>query len=206
VVIIHKGANYGYSEREGTQRLLPDNTKDNLPDVDTIPVHVTDAITNGTVAPKYPVLEYGHGPGGGDAIAGGFVYRGTAAPELAGKYIFGDISTGRLWYADYKEMLVADVGNRMTLAEIHELPIWWDDPADVPDRGAQLYPTMFPVVESGYHARGGKAPGLPGRATVSGTGRVDLRLAVDSAGELYLLSKSDGMIRAVTGVVHQPRR
>jgi hypothetical protein len=203
VVIIHKGANYGYSEREGTQRLLPDNTKDRVPDVDTIPVHVTDGITNGMVTPKYPVVQYGHGERGGDAIAGGFVYRGAGVPGLRGKYVFGDISTGRLWYAEYKKMLEADDGNPLTLAEIHELSLWWDDPADVPDRGAQLYPTMSPVVEAAYHARGGKDPDLPGRATVSGMGRVDLRLAVDAAGELYLLSKSDGMIRVVTGVVRR---
>jgi hypothetical protein len=32
---------------------------------------------------------------------------------------------------------------------------------------------------------------------VSGRGRVDMRLAEDSAGELYVLTKSDGMIRQV---------
>jgi mono/diheme cytochrome c family protein len=34
---------------------------------------------------------------------------------------------------------------------------------------------------------------------MAGQGRVDLRFAVDSAGELYLLTKSDGMIRKVVG-------
>jgi hypothetical protein len=32
-----------------------------------------------------------------------------------------------------------------------------------------------------------------------GHGRVDIRFATDSAGELYVLSKSDGMIRQVVG-------
>jgi len=200
VVIIHKGANYGYPVREGTEMVQEDKTLGTLPDIDTIPVHVTGETTTGTVVPTYPVVQYGHGQGGGDAIAGGFVYRGVAVPELVGKYIFGDISTGRLWYADYKEMLAADDGNPRTLAEMHELRLWWDDPADSPDRGRQLYPTMAAIVEAGYHSRGGKDSDLPGSATVSGSGRVDLRLAVDRAGELYLLSKSDGMIRAVIGV------
>jgi len=40
---------------------------------------------------------------------------------------------------------------------------------------------------------------LPGRGTVSGEGRVDARFAIDGACELYLYSKSDGMIRAVVG-------
>jgi hypothetical protein len=35
---------------------------------------------------------------------------------------------------------------------------------------------------------------------VSGRGRVDVRFAEDAAGELYLLTKSDGMIRQVMGV------
>ena len=60
---------------------------------------------------------------------------------------------------------------------------------------------MAAVVEAGYHSRGGKDPDLPGTAAVSGAGRVDLRLALDKSGELYVLSKSDGMIRAVTGLV-----
>jgi hypothetical protein len=200
VVIIHKGANYGYPLREGTEMIQADYTLGKPPDNDTIPLHVTDVTTIGTVVPTYPVVQYGHVQRGGDAIAGGFVYRGAAVPGLRGKYIFGDISTGRVWYADFKAMLAADAGNRRTLAEMHELRIWWDDPADSPDRGRQLYPTMAAIVEAAYHSRGGKDPDLPGRATVAGSGRVDLRFAVDRAGELYMLSKSDGMIRAVTGV------
>jgi hypothetical protein len=55
-------------------------------------------------------------------------------------------------------------------------------------------------VEKAYHARGGKDPNLPGTSTVSGDGRADIRFAVDAAGELYILSKSDGMIRSVEAV------
>ena len=51
-------------------------------------------------------LEYDHNDG--ISITGGFVYRGTAIPELYGKYIFGDLALktqpvradGRLFYAD----------------------------------------------------------------------------------------------------------
>ena len=59
---------------------------------------------------------------------------------------------------------------------------------------------MFPVVLAAYTARGGTDKDLPGRSTISGPGRADIRFAVDAAGELYILSKADGMIRAVTGV------
>jgi glucose/arabinose dehydrogenase len=200
VVIIHKGANYGYSQREGTETLMPDNSMRALSGIDEIPVYVTETVTHGTVAPRYPVLQYGHTASGGDAIAGGFVYRGKAVPKLQGQYVFGDISTGRVWYADFKEMLAADDTDPRTMARAHEAGIWWDDPADTPDRGAQLYPTMSPIVSAAYHSRGGRHPELPGRSMLANAGRVDLRFAMDRSGELYFLSKSDGMIRVVTGV------
>ena len=65
-------------------------------------------------------LEYDHQDG--ISITGGFVYRGTAIPELFGKYVFGDLAlqviggvrvNGRLFYADLttgeiKEFLLPD--------------------------------------------------------------------------------------------------
>jgi hypothetical protein len=191
VVIIHKGANYGYSEREGTQMLRPDNTLASLPEDDRIPVHVSDTLVNGTVAPQYPVLQYGHGASGGDAIAGGFVYRGKAIPALRGKYLLGDTSTGRLWWADFQEMLSADGSRPPKVAQFHELRVSWN---------GREYPTLFDIVRTAYHARGGKRPDLPGRATLAPNGRVDVRFAVDRDGELYLLTKSDGVIRKVVGL------
>ena len=50
-----------------------------------------------------------------------------------------------------------------------------------------------------FRARGGRGDALPGAAAVSGRGRVDMRFAEDDAGELYILTKSDGMIRQVVG-------
>ena len=190
VNIIHKGANYGYSQREGNELLQADNKTTKLPTIDRIPVQVSD-ITDETVVPTYPVIEYGHVPGGGDAIGGGFLYNGKALPTLRGKYVFGDITTGRIWYADYKEMLAADDGNPATLALTHELKLGWN---------GQVYDSMFQIAETGYRSRGGKNPGLSGRPTVSTAGRTDARLAIDAAGELYVLTRSDGMIRAITGV------
>ncbi len=198
VDIIHKGANYGYSLREGNERLKLDNTTEALPDDDTIPVRVNATTTVSTVTPTYPVLEYGHVKDGGDAIAGGFVYRGKALPALRGKYVFGDISTGRLWYADFQEMLRADDGKPGTMAQAHELHLAWKNPADA-KAGLETYDSLRPIVLAAYLGRGGKDADLPGTATVSGSGRVNMRLAVNAAGELYLSSKSDGMIRKVVG-------
>ena len=199
VLFVRKGGNYGYPLREGGEVVDGDRMIRELPRPDTVTVHVDGAKTNGAVTPIYPVIRYGHSQNGGDAIAGGFVYAGRRIAQLTGKFVFGDISTGRLWYADIRAMHAADDGVAATMAEGRELRIWWDDPADSPDRGRQLYGTMAPIVTAGYHARGGKDPDLPGSAAVAGSGRVDLRLAVDREGELYLLSKSDGVIRAVTG-------
>src|SRR5436309_9991620 len=199
VNIVHKGANYGYSLREGTEALLPGNQTAKLPELDEIPVQMSDTGTRGTIVPTYPVIQYGHVPGGGDAIGSGFYYQGRAIPELRGKYLFTDISTGRIWYADYKAMLAADDDDPRTLAEMHEMKIAWDDPNDAPDAGKRVYDSMFPIAQAAYHARGGKDPDLPGRSLVSGDGRADAHVAVDAAGELYILTKTGGMIRLVTG-------
>ncbi|MDB6017443.1 MAG: Glucose/sorbosone dehydrogenase-like protein [Pedosphaera sp.] len=66
-----------------------------------LPAGLIDPIS-GTMA----TLEYDHNEG--ISITGGFVYRGTAIPELYGKYIFGDLAlvavpvraNGRIFYAD----------------------------------------------------------------------------------------------------------
>jgi glucose/arabinose dehydrogenase len=190
VDIIHKGANYGYSLREGPQQLDGENKVSSPPENDVIPVRIDAARTNGTVHPTYPVIAYGHAKDAGIiAIANGFVYRGSAIPALRGKFLFGDITSGRLWWAEMKDMLAADDGDPKTMAQMQDVRIGWND---------QFYRTMAPVNEIAYHARGGKAEHLPGAERVPG-GRSDLRLAMDAAGELYIMTKSDGMIRAVVG-------
>jgi hypothetical protein len=182
VMIIEKGANYGYPLREGTQAMSAQGMTP-VPADDTIPVQITDTITRGTVKPTYPVIAYQHTASGGDAVAGGFVYRGRRIPALKGRLVFGDITTGRIWYAEMADVRKAHDGNATTVAPMHEL-----------DAG------LRPIVEQTYRARGGKGDALPGAAAVSGKGRVDLRLGEDAAGELYVLTKTDGMIRQVVAV------
>jgi uncharacterized repeat protein (TIGR03806 family) len=43
-----------------------------------------------------PVAEYDHQQG--VSITGGYVYRGSAIPALAGRYVFGDFGSGRIWH------------------------------------------------------------------------------------------------------------
>jgi hypothetical protein len=181
VVIVKKGANYGYPLREGTQAMTSEGMTP-VPVDDTIPVQITDTVARGTVKPTYPVIAYPHAAGGGDAIAGGFIYRGSRIPALKGKLIFGDITTGHIWYAELADVLEADDGNPTTIAPMHEL-----------DTGLRH------IVEQTFRTRGGQGDTLPGAGAISGRGRVDVRFAEDNAGELYLLTKTDGMIRQVVG-------
>ncbi len=201
VVIIHKGANYGYSLREGNEKLQPNNQTGVLPADDRIPVQIDATTTDGTVVPTYPVIQYGHVAGGGDAVSSGYVYRGKAIPALRGKYIFGDISTGNIWYVEHQDLLAADDGNAHTLAPMHPIKIRWAKPG----AGSEVYGSMAPITEAAYHARGGTASGLPGVAKVAG-GRSDIHFCVDADGELYILSKSDGVIRAVVAASNSSSR
>jgi hypothetical protein len=222
VDILNKGGNYGYAEREGNEQFftLPDdasttgsqmNPQVAFPARDRLTV---DGIAE-PVTPLYPAAVYSHQDG--DAIGSGFVYRGRLMPQLRGKYIFNDISTGRIFYADLAEM-IATRGQRNRQAQIHELQIMYQSPAD-PSQGA-VRRRMFDIAAEGWTRRGG-IPAVAGRVLPTmanattpprtdpegipyGGGRVDLRLAVDAEGEVYVLTKSDGMIRKITAIITPP--
>jgi hypothetical protein len=44
-----------------------------------------------------PIWEYGHNSNGGFSITGGYVYRGSTASEIYGKYVYADYVSGRIW-------------------------------------------------------------------------------------------------------------
>jgi hypothetical protein len=91
------------------------------------------------------------------------IYRGSKVPALKDKLLFGDITTGHVWYADIKDVVAADDGNPTTLATMHEV--------DAGLRG---------LVEETFHTRGGVGDAMPGAGAVSGRGRVDLSFAEDT--------------------------
>jgi hypothetical protein len=206
VNIIHKGANYGYAEREGTEQLFVSSSgrtgsQLGIPFTNSDSLTVTGLV--GNVTPNYPVAMYSHRDG--DAISSGFVYRGKLMPQLYGKYIFGEITTGRIFYCDLAEMIANDDGVRTTQATIHEAQVVYNGQAR----------RLFDVISAQYKARGGTSgQALPGSATATdgsdidgiayGHGRADIRMGMDSDGELYVMSKSDGMIRRLAAVVVPP--
>ena len=146
-------------------------------------------MTDEVVVPTYPVVQYGHVPTGGDAIGSGYVYNGKALPALRGKYIFSDLSTGRVWYADWKEMLAADDGESR------------DDGADARSEAVleRSGPRHLHVDRGGCVSvtRAARIPICRAAAPCPGSRRADARFALDAAGELFVYSKTDGMIRQV---------
>jgi mono/diheme cytochrome c family protein len=116
--IILKGNDYGWPIREGRFAMHPG------PDMNKIyPLPADDSLFH----ISYPVAVYDHDEG--NAIAGGYEYTGNNIPSFSGKYLFGDIPTGRLFYVNVadlkpgisavvKEWFVALNGKRLTLREL----------------------------------------------------------------------------------------
>jgi len=104
------GGDYGWPHREGTflfDHLANPEIVYPLPDSDS-----------GYV---YPVAQYDHDEG--NAISGGFVYAGTEVPQLKGKYVFGDIPRGKLFYTKVDEM---ELGQQ---AQVYRLNLEFDGQA-----------------------------------------------------------------------------
>lgn len=85
------GADYGWPAREGTFVL---NLTNKTNKIYALPAHDDPRYT-------YPVAQYDHDEG--NAVSGGFVYTGEI-PSLKGKYIFGDIVKGRVFYVESSEL------------------------------------------------------------------------------------------------------
>lgn len=71
-----RGRNYGWNIMEGTSCNRPSRCP--------------------LAGDTLPVAQYSHS-GGNCSITGGYVYRGSAYPAMAGQYIFADYCSGRIW-------------------------------------------------------------------------------------------------------------
>ena len=153
VDLIKPGHDYGWPIREGNFLLKPGGALDYV-----YPLPANDSVYHIT----YPVAEYDHDEG--KAICGGFEYQGKDVPQLKGKYFFGDIPTGRLFYIN-----MADI-KQGTYAPIKEWRV-----------------AINGVVKT--------------LRQLCGTNRVDLHFGKDAKGELYILTKPDGKLYRLEGVV-----
>jgi len=94
------GLNYGWRTMEGTQCYNPSSGCNQA------------GLT-------LPILDYDHGQTGGCSITGGFVYRGTAIPEVRGHYFYSDYCSGWLRSfrlsggvaVDQRDWALASIGN-----------------------------------------------------------------------------------------------
>jgi glucose/arabinose dehydrogenase/mono/diheme cytochrome c family protein len=87
---VQPGHDYGWPIREGN--FLSAGLNDNLGNVYPLPAN------DSSFKITYPVAEFDHDEG--KAISGGFEYWGNTIPALKGKFLFGDIPSGRLFYLD----------------------------------------------------------------------------------------------------------
>jgi glucose/arabinose dehydrogenase/mono/diheme cytochrome c family protein len=104
------GADYGWPEREGTFLVNP---RGDIGKVFALPGNEPSKKYT------YPILQYDHDEG--RAISGGFVYNGSAIPNLKGKYVFADITNGRFFLTENHQLKQGE------LAPIKELEIWIDN-------------------------------------------------------------------------------
>lgn len=74
--VIEAGANYGWNRFEGDECYGG-----------------SECDTDGLV---FPVHTYNHAQGD-KSVTGGFVYRGSALPDLVGHYVYADFISGRVW-------------------------------------------------------------------------------------------------------------
>jgi len=132
---------------------------------------VSTAAQRGDAAMTYPVAEYDHRDPilvGRAAAAGLHVYRSTAIPQLTGRILFGDLPSGEIFHVS-----AADP------------PAGGQEPVRrVLLRHEGQAATLLEVIRS-RNAQQGREP----------ASRVDLRMGPGPDGQVFLLNKSDGVIR-----------
>jgi len=167
--IVHNGENYGWMKREG----IWENGRwrgGELNQLYPLPPEVLNGREKDGLT--YPVAMFDHDEG--RAVTDGFPYHGKIA-ALQGKFVFGDIQSGRLFASDLAELKKADDGIPQTVAAIEEIQLYVRDAS-----GNRVGVSMRELVDQTMGAS------LP---------RADLHISRTADGELLLTSRQDGMIR-----------
>lgn len=227
--IVRRGANYGFPLREGPEFKPESPIYGPLSQDNTLPVRISDTVVLDQRIPMQDSALAYRTTVEGLAITNGFVYRGKRWPQLQGAVVFGDITSGRIFYARMADLVAATDGNPATLATYTEIttnlrelvttrmatfpaaPARAGGPG-APPAGAPVAPTPAPatgpaaVPPPAAGTPDGRAGGPPAAGPGRGGGRgpaplrLELRLATDAAGEIYLLTKSDGSIRRIANI------
>jgi hypothetical protein len=118
------------------------------------------------------VVVYDHDEG--HAVTDGFAYHGRIA-ALKGKFVFGDIQTGRVFVSDVAAMKKADDGIPRTVAPVEEVQLYVRDAS-----GKRTDVAFRDLIEKAMGAK---------------VARTDLHISHTRDGELLLTSRQDGMVR-----------
>jgi glucose/arabinose dehydrogenase len=114
--VVKKGGNYGWPYKEGPVCFI-------------FPVDesLADPKCRGSSRYNKPLFAYGHvafRPEGGNAITGGYVYRGEKYPSMQGFYFYGDWTNGRIWALTHN---VYGVSNRLMVEANQQLFSFFED-------------------------------------------------------------------------------
>ena len=167
--IVRNGENYGWMKREGYW----ENGRSRGGELgELFPLHID--VLNGREKDgfTYPVAIFDHDEG--RSVTDGFAYHGKIA-ALRGKFVFGDIQSGRLFASDIAELKKADDGVPQTVAAVEEI---------------QLY-----VREGSGNKKNVSLQELINGTMGASIPRADLHISRTRDGELLITSRQDGWIR-----------
>jgi glucose/arabinose dehydrogenase len=142
-----------------------------------------------------PILTYNHGSG--NAVTGGYVYRGVKSRALRGFYIYSDSGSSRVWAA-------TRFNNSWVNAVLIEPPSVLSGVTSFgEDESGEIYVASFG--NGRLYAIDGPAPGVGVQSDLNDDGRSDILLRNPTTGENYLypmngttILGTEGYIRTVT--------